>query len=94
MSADHGRLIWRCDHEICAWHLSINNNATALIYAASKVEALMPLLILLISAASPAVWIGYPSVAASGVSDISLYEMMGAYSMFPSGGMNTQPFLP
>jgi len=33
----------------------------------------------------------FPSVAL-GVSDISLYEMMGAYSMFPSGGMNTQPF--
>lgn len=33
----------------------------------------------------------YPSVAL-GVSDISLYEMMGAYSMFPSGGWNTQPF--
>ena len=33
----------------------------------------------------------YPSVAL-GVSDISLYEMMGAYSMFPSGGMNTQPY--
>ncbi len=33
----------------------------------------------------------YPSVAL-GVSDISLYEMLGAYSMFPSGGMNTQPY--
>jgi len=33
----------------------------------------------------------FPSVAL-GVSDISLYEMIGAYSMFPSGGMNTQPF--
>lgn len=33
----------------------------------------------------------FPSVAL-GVSDISLYEMMGAYSMFPTGGMNTQPF--
>jgi len=32
-----------------------------------------------------------PSVAL-GVSDISLYEMVGAYSMFPTGGMNTQPF--
>ncbi len=32
-----------------------------------------------------------PSVAL-GVSDISLYEMIGAYSMFPGGGMNTQPF--
>ena len=32
-----------------------------------------------------------PSVAL-GVSDISLYEMLGAYSMFPAGGMNTQPF--
>ena len=30
--------------------------------------------------------------AALGVADISLYEMMGAYSMFPGGGMNTQPF--
>lgn len=29
---------------------------------------------------------------ALGVADISLYEMMGAYSMFPSGGMNTQPY--
>jgi len=33
----------------------------------------------------------YPSVAL-GVSDISLFEMMGAYSMFPSGGMNSQPY--
>ncbi len=33
----------------------------------------------------------FPSVAL-GVSDISLFEMLGAYSMFPSGGMNTQPF--
>ena len=33
----------------------------------------------------------FPSVGL-GVSDISLYEMMGAYSMFPSGGTNTQPF--
>jgi penicillin-binding protein 1A len=33
----------------------------------------------------------YPS-AALGVSDISLYEMLGAYSMFPSGGINTQPY--
>lgn len=33
----------------------------------------------------------FPSVAL-GVSDISLYEMMGAYSMFASGGMNTQPY--
>ncbi len=33
----------------------------------------------------------YPS-SALGVSDISLYEMLGAYSMFPSGGMNTQPY--
>ncbi len=30
--------------------------------------------------------------AALGVADISLYEMLGAYSMFPSGGMNTQPY--
>lgn len=33
----------------------------------------------------------FPSVAL-GVSDISLFEMMGAYSMFPSGGMQTQPY--
>lgn len=33
----------------------------------------------------------YPS-SALGVSDISLYEMVGAYSMFPSGGINTQPY--
>ncbi len=33
----------------------------------------------------------YPSVAL-GVSDISLTEMMGAYSMFPGGGTNTQPY--
>ncbi len=33
----------------------------------------------------------YPSIAL-GVSDISLYEMLGAYSMFPSGGMHTQPY--
>ncbi len=33
----------------------------------------------------------FPSVAL-GVSDISLFEMMGAYSMFPSGGMHTNPF--
>jgi penicillin-binding protein 1A len=33
----------------------------------------------------------FPSVAL-GVSDISLYEMMGAYSMFPGAGMNTQPY--
>jgi len=32
-----------------------------------------------------------PSVAL-GVSDISLYEMLGAYSMFPNGGMHTEPF--
>lgn len=32
-----------------------------------------------------------PSVAL-GVSDISLYEMLGAYSMFPNGGMHTDPF--
>jgi penicillin-binding protein 1A len=31
-----------------------------------------------------------PSVAL-GVSDISLYEMLGAYSMFPNGGINVQP---
>lgn len=29
--------------------------------------------------------------SALGVPDISLYEMIGAYSMFPSGGINTQP---
>ncbi len=34
----------------------------------------------------------FPSVAL-GVSDISLYEMMTAYTMFPNGGMNSQPFL-
>ena len=33
----------------------------------------------------------FPSVGL-GVSDISLYEMMGAYSMFPGGGTNTQPY--
>ncbi len=33
----------------------------------------------------------YPSVAL-GVSDISLFEMLGAYSMFPNGGMHTDPF--
>ncbi|MDR3678476.1 MAG: transglycosylase domain-containing protein [Flavipsychrobacter sp.] len=33
----------------------------------------------------------YPA-SALGVSDISLYEMLGAYSMFPSGGINTQPY--
>jgi penicillin-binding protein 1A len=32
-----------------------------------------------------------PSVAL-GVSDISLYEMLGAYSMFPNGGMHTDPY--
>jgi len=32
-----------------------------------------------------------PSIAL-GVSDISLYEMMWAYSMFPNRGINTQPF--
>ncbi len=32
-----------------------------------------------------------PSVAL-GVSDISLYEMLGAYSMFPNGGMHTEPY--
>ncbi len=32
-----------------------------------------------------------PAVAL-GVSDISLFEMMGAYSMFPGKGVNTQPF--
>jgi penicillin-binding protein 1A len=30
--------------------------------------------------------------AALGVSDISLYEMLGAYSMFPSGGIHTDPY--
>lgn len=34
---------------------------------------------------------GVPSVAL-GVSDISLYEMLGAYSMFPNGGMHTEPY--
>jgi penicillin-binding protein 1A len=33
----------------------------------------------------------FPSVAL-GVSDISLYEMMNVYSMFPNAGINTQPF--
>ncbi len=33
----------------------------------------------------------YPSVAL-GVSDISLFEMMGAYTMFPGGGIRTQPY--
>ncbi|PQJ09425.1 peptidoglycan glycosyltransferase [Flavipsychrobacter stenotrophus] len=33
----------------------------------------------------------FPSVGL-GVSDISLYEMMGAYTMFPAGGTNTQPY--
>ena len=33
----------------------------------------------------------FPSVGL-GVSDISLYEMMGAYTMFPGGGTNTQPY--
>ncbi len=33
----------------------------------------------------------FPSVAL-GVSDISLFEMMGAYSMFPGRGINSQPF--
>ncbi len=32
-----------------------------------------------------------PAVAL-GVSDISLYEMLGAYSMFPNGGMHTDPY--
>ena len=32
----------------------------------------------------------YPS-SALGVSDVSLYEMLGAYTMFPAAGMNTQP---
>jgi len=33
----------------------------------------------------------YPSIAL-GVSDISLFEMLNAYTMFPTGGMNTQPY--
>lgn len=33
----------------------------------------------------------YPSIAL-GVSDISLFEMLHAYTMFPSGGINTQPY--
>jgi penicillin-binding protein 1A len=33
----------------------------------------------------------YPSIAL-GVSDISLYEMLQAYTMFPTGGMNTEPY--
>src|SRR5690606_22015037 len=32
----------------------------------------------------------YPS-AALGVSDISLFEMLGSYTMFPAAGMHTQP---
>ena len=32
----------------------------------------------------------YPSIAL-GAPDISLYEMMGAYTMFPTGGINVQP---
>src|SRR5690606_7514201 len=32
----------------------------------------------------------YPSIAL-GVSDISLFEMVGAYSMFPNGGIQTRP---
>jgi penicillin-binding protein 1A len=32
----------------------------------------------------------YPS-SALGVSDISLYEMLGAYTMFPAAGMHTKP---
>lgn len=34
--------------------------------------------------------VNQPSIAL-GVSDISLYEMMRAYTMFPNGGINTQP---
>jgi penicillin-binding protein 1A len=34
----------------------------------------------------------YPSVAL-GASDISLFEMLTAYSMFPTGGMNTTPLV-
>ncbi|MEO6833776.1 MAG: transglycosylase domain-containing protein [Chitinophagaceae bacterium] len=33
----------------------------------------------------------YPSIAL-GVSDISLFEMLHAYTMFPSGGINTEPY--
>jgi penicillin-binding protein 1A len=33
----------------------------------------------------------FPSVAL-GVSDISLFEMLGAYTMFPGGGIHTTPF--
>jgi penicillin-binding protein 1A len=33
----------------------------------------------------------FPAVAL-GVSDISLYEMMGAYSMFPGKGVHTEPY--
>lgn len=32
-----------------------------------------------------------PSIAL-GVSDISLFEMLGAYTMFPAGGMHTEPY--
>lgn len=34
--------------------------------------------------------VNQPSIAL-GVSDISLYEMLRAYTMFPTGGINTQP---
>ena len=33
----------------------------------------------------------YPSMAL-GACELSLYEMLGAYTMFPSGGINTQPY--
>ena len=33
----------------------------------------------------------YPSMAL-GACELSLYEMLGAYTMFPSGGVNTEPY--
>lgn len=36
--------------------------------------------------------VNQPSIAL-GVSDISLYEMLRAYTMFPTGGINTQPVI-
>ena len=33
----------------------------------------------------------YPSMAL-GACELSLYEMLGAYTMFPGGGVNTEPY--
>ena len=33
----------------------------------------------------------YPSMAL-GACELSLYEMLGSYTMFPSGGVNTAPY--